>query len=99
MIKTYADLVKNEHELVKLARETRMKYEVFITIRDVDHYLKIVYKIVKDVSKDINEWGFTNIVIHELRDTRPVVTSMMIFKDMPDSFDPVSFGNELTNLE
>lgn len=95
---TFQDLIDNRESLIAVAR-LRAKYEVPVKIRDVDHYIAIVHKMVESVSKNINDWGLTDIVVHELNRTgQPVSTSILIFKEMHDGFNPVLVGQRLENM-
>jgi len=92
-------LVKNKDALVKLARETRMKYEIPLKIRDQEHYVAVVKSIAEKVSKNINEWGLTSMVITDLKQTKQAVsTSIIVYKDMPEDFDAKAYGMYLSMM-
>ena len=95
----FETLVKNKDALVKLARETRMKYEIPLKIRDQEHYVAVVKSIAETVSKNINEWGFTSMVITDLKDTKDAVTtSVLVYKEMPEVFDEKAYGMYLSMM-
>lgn len=95
---SFQELVDRKDKLVTAARR-KAKYEVPLTIRDYDHYVVAISILSEFVSKDINDWGFTDMVIHELKRTnKPVSTSILIFKEMHDGFDPVSAGEKLEKI-
>lgn len=94
-------LVKYKDELVELARKTKMKYEVPIKFRDQEHYVAVAQNICETVSKNINDWGFTDMIISKLKDgnhSMGVTASLMIFRDMPEDFDANAYGMYLSLL-
>jgi hypothetical protein len=73
-----------------------MTHDIPIVIRDMTHYVGIL-KHCRDAGLDkIAYYGFTNRVITELRETgEPVATHLILFKMMPDDFNPIEFKEKL----
>lgn len=94
-------LYKHREALVELVRQTKMKYEVPLKIRDHEHYVEVVKNVCETVSRNISDWGFTTMAIMDMKNEENklgVTTSIFIFKDMPEDFDPQAYGMHLTLL-
>jgi len=85
----------------RYAAESRLKAKhiVYVTVRDEEHYHAIIEHIMNNISLRSDDFGFSEMVITELRKTKQSVSfEMHIYKDMPEGFDPVVYGNELNSL-
>jgi len=96
---TYEELVKNKDEYTKESL-ARAKYVINnVTANTEEHFYTIIERCMNDISLRTKDFGFTEMVLGGLKSTnQPVTFDIYIYKDMPNGFDPVAYGNELNSL-